>query len=345
MEVLTEQLSRERLAGLTGKLVAGAEALPGRIAETWRELLSESCVFVNEYGPTEATVANAGFVVAGAQQGDAVPIGRPIPGTSMYVLDEFLEPVPIGAVGELYIGGTCLARGYANRGGLTAERFVPDPFGSPGARLYRTGDMARWLPDGDVDCLGRLDDQVKIRGYRVELGEIEDALGGHPRIAEVRVVLREDAPGVQRLAAYLVPADGAAEVDSMELRAWLARTLPEYMVPSAFVPLARIPLTGGGKLDRAALPAPGASASAAGREYVAPRTPVEEWMAEKWAEILGLERVGVEDNFFDLGGDSIWAVSVATALRAAEFEVSVRDIFAHPTVARLAELIMERRRF
>src|SRR5207253_11399471 len=218
----------------------------------------------------------------------------------------------------------------------TAERFVANPFGEPGSRMYMTGDVVRWRPDGELQFVGRADDQVKIRGFRIELGEIESALLDHPEVAEAVVVAREDEPGRKRLVAYLVAAAGSAAPTIADLRAFLARTLPDYMVPSAFVVLEALPLSPNGKLDRRALPAPDLGA-VAGAGYVAPRTEAEATLAGIWAEVLGVERVGVEDNFFELGGDSILSIRVISRLRAAfGVEVSPRALFTTPTVAGLA---------
>ncbi|HEX6471812.1 MAG TPA: non-ribosomal peptide synthase/polyketide synthase [Streptosporangiaceae bacterium] len=317
-------------------VMLGGEALDEAL---WRDLArADGTVGYNFYGPTECTV-DALWCRIGATAGPAV--GRPVRNVRAYVLDDRLRPQPIGAPGELYLAGAQVARGYLNRPGLTAERFVADPFGPPGSRMYRTGDRARWTGDGVVEYLGRLDEQVKIRGFRIEPGEIEAALVAHPEVAEAVVVAREDQPGVKRLVAYLVPAAQAApaagrfELDSGELRAWLAGSLPDHMVPAAFVRLAALPRTTSGKLDRRALPAPDWQAEA--RPELAPRTDAERAVAKIWAEVLGLDRVGVEDNFFALGGDSIVSIRVTARLRAAfDVELSPRAVFTHPTVERLA---------
>ncbi|MFD5780299.1 amino acid adenylation domain-containing protein [Streptomyces sp. NPDC126933] len=320
LEVLSGQLSDAQIQGLTSRVVVAGEALPGGLVERWRALLGVGRV-MNEYGPTEATVGTCVFPLEEAFEG-VVPIGRPLPNMTMRVLDAELQPAPVGAVGELYVGGTGVAQGYAYRPGATAEKFLPDPYGPAGARLYRTGDLVRWRGDGAVEFLGRIDDQVKIRGYRIELGEIRAALIAHPQVTDAAVVVADD----QRLVAYVV---GAAE----DLAGWLAGSLPEYMVPSVFVPLDTIPLTANGKLDRRALPAPDESAT---DTFVAPRNPTEERIAAVWGRVLGLEKVGVEDNFFDLGGHSIKAIALVGALRAEGFEAGVRDVFQHRTVAGLA---------
>ncbi|HEX2203309.1 MAG TPA: amino acid adenylation domain-containing protein, partial [Longimicrobium sp.] len=282
----------------------------------------------NNYGPTECTVvATSGLV---ASEGDRAPsIGGPIENTRVYVLDGAMRPLPPGVPGELFIGGAQVARGYLGRPELTADRFLPDPFSvEPGARLYRTGDKVRWLPDGTLEYLGRLDEQVKVRGFRIELGEIEAVLRRHPDVADCAVIAREDG-GEKRLAAYV-----AGPRDAEALKAHLRGTLPDYMVPAAFVFLDALPLTANGKLDRRALPAPEYASSDA---YVAPRTEVEGALAEVWAEVLGLARVGVEESFFDLGGHSLLATRVVSRVREAlGVEIPLRAMFEGPTVARLA---------
>src|SRR5439155_1588716 len=246
---------------------------------------------VNMYGITETTVHVSYFPLDAARAAQAAgsTIGVPIPDLRVYVLDGELNPVPPGVTGEMYVAGHGLARGYLNRAGLTAQRFPADPFRPPGTRMYRTGDLARWLPTGDLEYLGRADQQVKIRGFRIELGEVEAALADHPEVAEVAVLAREDQPGTRRLVAYLVPAGGGAPAPA-DLRAHLARTLPDYMVPAAFVALDRLPLNANGKLDRKALPAPDAGRPTDG--YREPRTDAERALARIWAEVLGAHRPG-----------------------------------------------------
>ncbi|HEY7492621.1 MAG TPA: amino acid adenylation domain-containing protein [Candidatus Tectomicrobia bacterium] len=266
-----------------------------------------------------------------------IPIGRPIANTQVYLLDQHLQPVPIGVPGELHVGGAGLARGYLNRPELSAEKFIPAPFSNvPGARLYKTGDLARYLPDGNLTFLGRIDQQVKMRGYRIELHEIEMALEQHPAIRQAVVLTREDTPGDMRLIAYLV-ADQASVPTSSGLRRALRNMLPDYMLPSAYVRLDALPLTPSGKVDRLALPAPGAARPTLAAGFVSPRTPTEEVLAGIWVTVLGIERIGVHDNFFDLGGHSLLAVQVMSRLRhALRVEMPLHALFDAPTVAELA---------
>ena len=315
-----------------------------RVAEVWTggELVSvpafravlEHCPgtrVVHVYGPTETTTFSLRHRVPGVESlGATVPIGGPLDNTAAYVLDSGLRPVPPGVVGELYLGGTGLARGYLNRAGLTAARFVADPFGAPGERLYRTGDLVRWTADGQIVFVGRGDEQVKVRGFRVEPGEIEAVLGRHDSVAQVTVLAREDQPGERRLAAYVVPG---ARLD--ELREYAASVLPSYMVPAVFVPLDDLPLTVNGKVDRAALPAPDFASLVTGR---GPRNPREELLCELFAGVLGLSQVGVDDKFFELGGDSIASIQLASRARAAGLVISARQVFELRTVAALAEV-------
>ncbi|MDQ3803310.1 MAG: amino acid adenylation domain-containing protein [Acidobacteriota bacterium] len=293
----------------------------------------------NHYGPTEAHVVTAFSLPADVDGWPPLPpIGRPIANTQVYLLNESLQPVPTGVPGELYIGGVCLARGYLGRPGLTAERFVPNPFGDAGTRLYKTGDLARYLPDGSIEFLGRLDDQVKVRGFRVELGEIEAVLGRHPAVQDGVVTARDDVAGGKRLVAYVVPRPGAV-VSAGDLRSFLQKELPEYMVPSAYVPLDRLPLTPSGKVARRSLPEPQYSRLDAEESYVAPRTSAEETLAGIWADVLKLDRVGRHDNFFSIGGHSLLATQVmARSNEAFRVEVPLRALFDKPSVAALAEV-------
>jgi len=295
------------------------------------------CTLDNHYGPTE------GHVVSSFQLEDAPsrwptlpPIGRPVTNARLYIADAQMQPVPVGLPGELFIGGVSLARGYHNRPDLTAEKFVPDPFGGePGGRLYRTGDMARRLPSGDIEYLGRNDHQVKVRGFRVELGEIEAALSRHAAVRETVVMPREDVPGDKRLVAYVVASQGGLALPG-ELRAFLKERLPEHMLPAAFVVLDALPLTPTGKVDRRALPAPDRSRAASESQFAAPRTPVEELLCGIWSESLGVERVGINDNFFELGGDSILTIQVVAKANRAGLNLVPKLLFQHQTVAALA---------
>ncbi|MFI0976471.1 amino acid adenylation domain-containing protein [Streptomyces sp. NPDC021093] len=307
--------------------------------EDCRRLLEQAdpaTTVVNSYGVTEATVESCLYtVVRGALPRTAgVPVGRAIPGVRTYILDEAMRPVPAGVTGELHLGGPGVARGYLNRPELTEQRFVPDPFGQdPHGRLYRTGDRARYLPDGTVEFAGRGDDQVKVRGFRIELGEVEAALRSHPAVADTVVAAHRDGSAT-RLAGYVTVLPGES-FDPGGLRTHLTALLPGYMVPAAFVELAALPLNANGKVDRRALPAPG-PAEPLRTAHVAPRNPVEEALALIWAEVLRTDRVGVEDNFFDLGGDSILSIQVVTRARQKGLTLSSKDIFAHQTIAELA---------
>jgi amino acid adenylation domain-containing protein len=329
-------LAEPTAAGCTGlrRVICSGEALPADVAAAFHELLPVG--LHNLYGPTEASVDVTYFPCRPGTGTTAVPIGRPVWNTRTYVLDRDLRPVPPGVPGELYLAGTQLARGYLHRPGLTAQRFVADPHGAPGARMYRTGDLARWHPDGTLGFLGRTDDQVKVRGFRIEPGEIEAALRGVPGVTQAVVLARDD-----RLIGYVVPAPGTTPQPA-ELRDRLTAELPQHMVPSAFVVLDRLPLSPNGKLDRAALPAPDRSA-ATGAEPVAARTDAEAVIAGIWSEVLGTEQVGVHDSFFDLGGDSIRGMLVASRTGTAfGLPLSPRDILSARTVAALAELVEDR---
>ena len=269
-------------------------------------------------------------------------IATPLPSTRIYLLDQHLQLVPIGARGELHIGGAGLARGYLNRSHLTAEKFIPDPFShEPGARLYKTGDLARYRTDGSLEFLGRLDHQVNIQGYRIELGEIEAALGEHLGVDKSVVMAREDESSEKRLVAYVVASTQPAPSAS-ELRGWLKEKLPEYMLPSAFVLLEALPLTLNGKVDRKALPDPALTRFGLGGAYMAPRTPQEETLAGIWAEVLGLERVSIQDDFFKLGGDSLLAAqAISRICDAFEVELPLRTLFERTTIAELAVPVAE----
>ncbi|WP_427923869.1 non-ribosomal peptide synthase/polyketide synthase [Streptomyces sp. cg40] len=319
-------LAEPSAAECTGlrQVMCSGEALPVPLATRFHQVLPSARLH-NLYGPTEASVDVTAAEIGPEAQG--VPIGRPVWNTRTYVLDAALSPVPPGVAGELYLAGVQLARGYLGRSALTAERFVADPHATvPGARMYRTGDLARWTRDGELEYLGRADDQVKLRGFRIELGEIESVLAAHPSVAHATVLVRDE-----RLVAYVVPAGAPAE--SAELRAHTARSLPDHMVPAAVVTLEALPLTPNGKLDRRALPAPDFAAEVTDTR---PRTALEETLCALVADVLGLERVGVEDDFFSLGGDSIVAMQLVARARAAGLTFSPRDVFRHKSVAGLA---------
>jgi amino acid adenylation domain-containing protein/non-ribosomal peptide synthase protein (TIGR01720 family) len=410
LDVLGRQLDPHELAGRTRAFIIGGEQLTAETVTFWQAHAPDT-MLVNEYGPTETVVGCCVYVTPpGVHRAGAIPIGRPIANTQLYILDEYMQPVPIGVVGELYIGGAGVARGYLNRPELTAERFVDCgllivdcggeasihiPQSKIHNRIYRTGDLARYGPNGVIEFLGRRDEQVKIRGFRIELGEIEAALLEHPSVREAAVAVREETPGEQRLVAYVVNEEqaigsreqgtGNREQESNDdrrpttddrrpttddrrtmdhrplipdprlpvspsprlpdprpltpdLRSFLAQRLPEYMLPSAFVTLEALPLTSNGKVDRRALPAPGSERPELATAYVAPRTPAEQQLAAIWAQVLGLDQVGVHDNFFDLGGDSILSIQVIARARQAGLHVTPRQLFQEPTVAGLAAL-------
>jgi amino acid adenylation domain-containing protein len=363
LDLLKQQLSPPEVAGASRALIIGGENLRAESIKFWQDFAPET-MLVNEYGPTETVVGCCVYKVTDSRHlYGSVPIGRPIANVQLYVLDKHLHPVPIGVPGELYIGGVGVARGYLNRPEQTSERFIPDPFAeTPGSRLYKSGDRVRFLTDGNLEFLGRSDNQVKVRGYRVELDEIEAVLAEHPAVSDSAVLALDDAQGDKRIVAYVVQ-DRVSERDHVSqsqmshqdmseqssvvgdpefrLRSFLKERLPGYMVPSSFVILDRLPLTPNGKLDRNLLPGLD-SVRAETHKFVAPRTPVEEIVAGIWSEVLGIDRVGINDGFFELGGHSLLATQVISRVREAfNLEIPLRIMFEDSTVARLAVSITQ----
>ncbi len=326
------------------RVIVGGDAIAPELIRLWRQKANAPVQLLNAYGPTETVVTPMLFDIPASYGDDhslrSMPIGRPLPGRTAYVLDPYGQPVPIGVPGELHLGGI-LARGYLNRPDLTAERFIPDAFGEqPGARLYKTGDLVRYLPDGTIAFLGRIDNQIKVRGFRIEPGEIEAVLLQHPVVRETVVLAVEHASGYKELVAYVVTSDAMVAPDSaqnsVELRSFLKAQLPEYMVPSTFVFLAELPRTQSGKLDRRALPAPQQARSVQKQHSVAPRTPNEALLAQIWAEVLGVAQVGIHDNFFMLGGESILSIQIIARANQAGLRLTPRQIFQYQTIAELA---------
>ncbi|MFI7444963.1 amino acid adenylation domain-containing protein [Nonomuraea indica] len=336
LDALRGVLGRDQVTSVRTFVVGADEVRPETVA-AWRQVAPGARI-IDEYGPTETVVGCSVYVIGDDfDPSRPISIGRPIANMRMYALDRHLNPVPPGTVGELFIGGDGVARGYLNRVALTAERFLPDPFVDlPGARMYRTGDLIRFRPDGNMDFLGRIDNQVKVRGYRIELGEIEARLLLHPGVAQGVVAVHETGPGRRQLTGYVVAAAGH-EPDPAGLRAFLAEALPEYMVPATFVILPTMPLTTAGKVDRKLLPPPGRAAVAHG----VPSTPAQRLLAGVWARTLGVAEVGVHDNFFDLGGDSIQAIRLCADARRLGLQLSPRDVLRHQTIAELAARVEE----
>ena len=325
---------------MTKVLVIAGETLSAERLSKWRDFAPGTRLF-NEYGPTETTVGCSAYEVqAEDPRNGPVPIGSPIANAQLYVLDADMHPVPPGTIGELFIGGAGVGRGYLNKSGLTSERFLADPFsGRSGARLYKTGDLGRYRKDGTLEFLGRADDQVKVRGYRIELGEIETTLAGHPGVQSCTVLAREDPPGNKQLVAYLVARKNES-VDAEKVRNFLKQRLPHYMVPAYFVFLDSFPLTQNGKIDRKALPAPSYKDTLAAQEFVAPRTETEKKLAAIWMELLKVERIGIHDDFFDLGGDSLLAIKVMLQIREVFGVVlSMHTFCPSATIAGLAKAL------
>lgn len=337
LALLSELLPSKQAAGQTRALIIGGEALSKKSISFWQTHAPETRL-VNEYGPTETVVGCCIYEVpTQTSLSGLVPIGRPIANTQLYILDQSLQPVPIGVAGELHIGGDGLARGYLNRTELTTQKFIPNLFSNdPGARLYKTGDLARYLPDGNIEFLGRIDNQVKIRGFRIELGEIEAVLMQNLAVQDAIVIDQEYALNDKRLVAYVVPSQEQV-LSISELRRDLKQKLPDHMIPSAFVQLEAVPLTPNGKVDRRALPVPDGTRSNLEETFVPHLTPFEEVLADIWSEVLRLERVGIHDNFFELGGHSLLATQVISRVREAfGVELPLHTLFEEPTLAGLA---------
>jgi amino acid adenylation domain-containing protein len=319
--------------------VGGERLLPEKV-HAWKSRFGNFPRLMNAYGPTETTIAATMYDCANFESQDSeVPIGSPLANTQAFVLDAHLQPVPVGLIGELYIGGQAITRGYLNRDELTVQKFVPNPFSTrPGAKLYRTGDLVRWLPDGKLDYQGRGDDQIKLRGFRIELGEIESVLGQHPMVKQAVVVLREEASGEKRLIAYVVTGFQVLEVTV--LRGYLKEKLPPYMIPSHFILLDRIPLTFNGKIDRNSLPSPSNSVQLLDKQQ-APQTHEEQLLATMWMKLLSIEEVGIYDNFFEIGGQSLLAARLTAEIRNAfNYKLPLSWVFAHPTIKVQAEYLV-----
>jgi len=343
-QLIQAEQSIETTGDLNLRLVIfGGEALELKSLQPWFERHGDQLPqLVNMYGITETTVHVTYRPLSKADlNGTASVIGRPIPDLQVYLLDEHLQPVPIGIPGEMYVGGAGVARGYLNRPELTAQRFISNSFDSSkfkiqNSKLYKTGDLARYLPNGELEYLGRIDNQVKIRGFRIELGEIEALLASHPVVWESVVVVREDEPGKKRLVAYVVPKTEQSP-KAAELRRFLKQKLPEYMVPSAFVQLEALPLTANGKVDRRALRVPDTARPELEDVFVVPSTPEEKILAAIWANVLGVEQVGINDNFFALGGDSIRSIQVLSQAKEQGLSFSVQQLFQQQTIHELVQ--------
>ena len=340
LQLLTQQFSASQATAIARAFVIGGENLTAESLRFWREAAPETRL-INEYGPTETVVGCCVYEVQSEDpQNGSIPIGRPISNTQLYVLDEELQPVPIGTTGELYIGGDGVARGYLNRPELTAERFVPDPFsGMPRARLYKTGDLARYRNDGVLEYLGRTDNQVKVRGYRIELGEIEEALAANPAVSACTVLLREDSPGNKQLVGYVTEQQGASLQPAL-MQQFLLERLPDYMVPAHFVVLPEFPLTRNGKVDRQALPPPSYETACGASEYLAPRTELEQRLTAIWSDLLRLERIGVNDDIFDLGASSLMVITaVARMQNVFGVALELQAVIENATIQMLAALL------
>ncbi|MEA5504347.1 amino acid adenylation domain-containing protein [Halotia wernerae UHCC 0503] len=336
-KLILEQAQSQQLLSLKTVIVAG-ESCPKELVKQHRELFPQTHLF-NEYGPTEATVWSSVYNCKNHDLNNSVPIGRPIANTQIYLLDSHLQPVPIGVSGEIYISGLGVAKGYLNRPELTAQKFIPNPFSDePKARLYKTGDLGRYLLDGNIEFLGRLDQQVKIRGYRIELPEIEAALNQHPSVQEAIAIAQEDIDAHHRLIAYIVPQK--EQVPTVDiLRSFLKNFLPEYMLPSVFVMLKALPLNPNGKVDRQALPIPDQERPNLEAVFVPPSTPIEVKLAEIWSQVLSVEKVGIHDNFLKLGGDSLRSIQVLSRANDRGLSFSLQEFIQHPTIHELSQAI------
>ena len=337
LQIFLEEANVEACQALR-RVTTGGEVLSFDLKERFLSRLSAD--LHNGYGPTEATIGASFWKCRRSSTHHIVPIGTPVANVQIHLLDEHLQPVPIGVPGELHIGGIGLARGYLNRPDLTEQKFIANPFSDdPTSRLYKTGDLARYLPDGNLDFIGRVDTQVKIRGFRVELGEIEAVLTLHPNVREAAVIVREEPP-TKRLVAYLVLTEA---VPTRIIRDYLAEKLPNYMVPAAFMPLPALPLTPNGKVKRRALPAPPTLGRGMGEGedgFVAPRNETEEILADIWRDVLRMEQISIHDNFFELGGHSLLATQVISRVRQAfQLDFELRSVFERPTIADFAELV------
>ncbi|MGJ5676042.1 MAG: amino acid adenylation domain-containing protein [Nostochopsis sp.] len=336
LDLLKQQLSKEEIANKTRAFIIGGENLLAQSITFWQDVAPDT-ILVNEYGPTETVVGCCVYQVpVGKYSSGSIPIGKAIANTQLYILDQYLQPVPIGVTGELHIGGLGLARGYLNQPELTAEKFFPNPYAKHiGERLYKTGDLARYLSNGEIEYIGRIDNQVKIRGFRMELGEIETLINQHSTVRETVVVVRKDSENSQRIIAYVVPLKTQTLTIS-ELRSFLESKLPSYMIPATFVTLEALPLTLNGKVDRKALPIPNTVRPELEETFVAPNTTVEKKLAVIWAEVLGLEKIGVNDNFFRLGGDSILSLQIISKANQIGLNLTPKQLFQHQTIAQLA---------
>ncbi|MEM7349079.1 MAG: non-ribosomal peptide synthetase, partial [Chloroflexota bacterium] len=345
LEVLSQQLSAT-FAQQTNYFIIGGEALWGENLAFWQKHAPDTKL-INEYGPTETVVGCCVYEMSAAEAvAGAVPIGRPIANTQLYLLDSQLQPVPVGVVGELYIGGDSVSRGYFNRPGLTAEKFIPNPFDrdptSSGSRLYKTGDNARYLPDGNLEFLGRIDQQVKVRGYRIELGEIESVLSEHPNVQDMAVLAREDRSGDKRLVAYIVSNEADHNKLHQQLREFLQTKLPNYMIPAHFITLPHLPLTHNGKVNRKALPVPNTDQMVSKEAYAAPRNPTEEILVDIWRDVLDVQKIGIDDNFFELGGHSLLATQLISRIhKIFKLEIPLPSLFEAPTIANLSETLIK----